>query len=113
MILYMLRDEALDGGHTEFYQLSGGMRVVYDRSTHTFSKFDFRQAPIEDEHIYRVGLQSYHFKNFEAAFSIPMEEIVKNGKPRMVATDSQEIIEDYLSEHQNLDRTVSGRIIIR
>ena len=113
MILYMLRDEALDGGHTEFYQLSGGMRVVYDRSTHTFSKFDFRQAPIEDEHVYRVGLQSYHFKNFEAAFSIPMEEIVKNGKPRMVATDSQEIIEEYLSEHQNLDRSVSGRIIIR
>lgn len=42
-----------------------------------------------------------------------MEEIVKNGKPRMVATDSQEIIEEYLSEHQNLDRSVSGRIVIR
>jgi len=113
MILYMLRDEALDGGHTEFYQFSGGIRVVYDRAAHSLSKFEFRQVPIEEEHIYRVGIQSYHFKNFEAMYSVPIEEISGNGKPRMVATDSQEILEEYLSEHQNLDRSVSGRLIIQ
>lgn len=112
MILYMLRDEALDGGHTEFYQFSGGIRVVYDRATHSLSKFEFRQVPIEEEHIYRVGIQSYHFKNFEAMYSVPIEEISGNGKPRMVATNSQEILEEYLSEHQNLDRSVSGRLTI-
>lgn len=113
MILYMLRDEALEGGHTEFYQLSDGLEVVYDRNTHSFSKFDFCQMPIEDDRVYTVGIQSYHFKNFEEMFSVPMEEISQNGKPRMVATNSQEILEEYLSEHQNLDRSVSGRLIIR
>ncbi|MBQ7932048.1 MAG: hypothetical protein IJ334_13670 [Clostridia bacterium] len=112
MILYMLRDEALEGGHTEFYQLSDGLEIVYDRNTHSFSKFDFHQLPLEDDHMYSVGIQSYHFKNFEAMYSVPIEEIYQNGKPRMVATDSQEILEEYLSEHQNLDRTVSGRLII-
>ena len=113
MILYMLRDEALDGGHTEFYQLSDGLEVVYERSTHSFSKFDFHQMPVDDDHIYTVGIQSYHYKNFEAMYSVSIEEISQNGKPRMVATNSQEILEEYLSEHQNLDRSVSGRLIIR
>lgn len=112
MILYMLRDEALEGGHTEFYQLSAGLEVVYDRSTHSFSKFDFCQMPIEDDHVYTVGIQSYHYKNFKAMYSVPIEEVSQNGKPRMVATNSQEILEEYLSEHQNLDRIVSGRLII-
>ena len=113
MILYMLRDEALEGKHTEFYQLSDGLEVVYDQKTHSFSKFDFCQMPIEDHHIYTVGIQSYHYKNFEAMFAVPMEEILKNGKPRVVATNSQELLEEYLSEHQNLERGVSGRLIIR
>ena len=113
MILYVLRDEALDGGHTEFYQLSDGLEVVYDRSSHSFSRFDFCQMPIEDDHVYTVGIQSYHFKNFEAMFSVPIYEISQNGKPRMVATNSQELLEEYLSEHQNLDRSVSGRLIIQ
>jgi len=69
--------------------------------------------PIEDDHVYTVGIQSYHFKNFEAMYSVPIEEISQNGKPRMVATNSQEILEEYLSEHQNLDCSVSWRLVIR
>ncbi len=112
MITFMLRDEALDGGHTEFYQFSRGIRVVYDRQNHEFRKFNFRNVPIEDNHIYRIGIQHYHYHNIEHFFSISMNEISKNGKPRMVATSSQEILEEYLSVHQNLDRHVSGRLII-
>jgi len=112
MVTFMLRDEALDGGHTEFYQFSRGIRVVYDRKTHELRKFNFRNVPIEDNHIYRIGMQHYHFHNIEHFFSVSLNEISKNGKPRMVATSSQEILEEYLSTHQNLDRHVSGRLII-
>ena len=112
MIHYMLRDEALDGGHTEFYQISEGLEVEYDRSSRSFNKFDFQQMPIEEDHVYKVGIQSYHFKNFEVTFSVPVDEIIKNGKPRIVATACQEILEEYLSTHQNLDRAVSGRLVI-
>jgi hypothetical protein len=41
-----------------------------------------------------------------------MTEISANGKPRMVATNSQKNPEEYLSEHQIPERRVSGRIII-
>ena len=39
-----------------------------------------------------------------------MAEISANSKPRMVATNSQKKPEEYLSEHQNPERSVSGRI---
>lgn len=112
MILYMLRDEALLGEHTEFYQFSEGLSAVYDKNTHSFVKFEYFGEPIEDDRVFTVGLQSYHFKNIDANFDITQEEISKNGKPRMVATDCQEILEEYLSEHQNIDHTVCGRIVI-
>lgn len=41
-----------------------------------------------------------------------MAEISANGKPRMVATNSQKNPEEYISEHQIPERRVSGRIII-
>ena len=113
MIRYMLRDEALDGGHSEFYQFSCGLAVEYDRMSHSFTRFDFRGAPMEDDRIYRIGLEDYHVKNFEFAFGMPIGEIYENGMPRIVATASQEILEEYLSVHQNLDHSVCGRLVIR
>lgn len=41
-----------------------------------------------------------------------MAEISANGKPRMVATNSKKNLEEHFSEHQILERRVSGRIII-
>ena len=47
-LLRMLRDEALAGAHTEFYQLSKGLEVEYDQPTHSFLKCNFEGEPIEE-----------------------------------------------------------------
>lgn len=41
-----------------------------------------------------------------------MAEISANGKPRMVATNSQKNPKEYLSVHHIPERRVNGRIII-
>ena len=41
MVLFVLRDEAWEG-HTEFYQYSKGIRIVYRKSTHALEEFRFR-----------------------------------------------------------------------
>ncbi len=112
MISFMLRDEVWEGSHCEFYQFSAGMRVVYDRTTHTFLDFSFRGLPVEEDKIYTIGLQHYHFSSFEEFFSVPLEEITKNGKPKVIATSTRTVLDEYLSVHQNLDRKVSGRLVI-
>ncbi len=67
---------------------------------------------IDDTHIYRIGLQNYHFRNMEDFFSLTYEEVEQNGRPRMLSTSCREILDEYLSTHLSLDHHVCDRIVI-
>ena len=110
MILYMLRDEVWEGSHCEFFQLSEGVRVVYDKATHEFKEFSLDGMPIEEARIYKIGLQYYFYLNMQDFFSISREEVAENGNPRRIATSCREVLDEYLSCHQNLDHHISGRL---
>ncbi len=112
MLKYMLRDEALGGSHSEFYQLSQGMHVVYDRAERDFDVFEFDGAEIAADKIFKIGLQKYHYLNFSNFFNVPIEEVSENEPPRVVSTSCRTILDEYLSSHQNLEREAEGRIII-
>ena len=112
MILYMLRDEVWDGAHCEFFQFSKGVRVVYDKSNQRFREFSLNGEQIDEEKIYKIGLQYYFYLNMKDFFSVSHEEVAKNGKPRKVATSCREVLDEYLSCHQNLDHHISGRLKI-
>jgi 5'-nucleotidase len=112
MILYMLRDEVWDGAHCEFFQFSEGVRIVYDKLSHTLKEFSLHSEPIEDERIYKIGLQYYFYLNMKEFFSVSHEEVAENGKPRRVATSCREVLDEYLSCHQNLDHKIGGRLKI-
>ena len=112
MIKHMVRDGVWAGEHCEFYQLSSGLRVTYDRATHEYTRFDFNGEPIDDNKIYKVGLQQFHFCNLEDFFNISLDEISENGKPVVISTSCRGIFDEYLSNHQNLDREITGRLVI-
>ena len=111
MIQYVLRDEAWLG-HTEFYQYSKGMRIVYRKSTHTIEEFKFRGEDIRDDQELLICLQNYHFTNFDRFFRVPREEVEQNMKPRVVATSMVNVLEEYFSNASGLDAHVEGRLVI-
>lgn len=112
MLRHMLRDEVWQGAHTEFYQLSEGLRVTYDRNTREFLKFDFRDAPVEDEKRYTVGLQHFHYNNLESFFGITKKETRANGPHRILTTSCRDILDEYLQTHQLLTRDIDGRLTL-
>ena len=112
MLLYMVRDEVWEGVHCEFYQFSEGLHAVYSRQEHRFLEFTFEGAPIKPDQRFRVGLQHWHFNNFEDVFNLPVSEVRKNAPIRVISTSCSEIIEEYLSEHQHLDCTPGDRLKI-
>ena len=59
-----------------------------------------------------IGLQQFHFNNLEDFFNISLDEVSQNGKPVVVATSCLGIFDEYLSNHQNLDREITGRLVI-
>ena len=111
MIQYIMRDEAWEG-HTEFYQYSRGVRIVYRKSTHTLEELSFRGKPVQDDDSFLIAMQHYHFENFDSFFGVSLEEVRKNMKPRVVMTSVNNIVEEYFSTHQGLDAHVEGRIVI-
>ena len=111
-IMRMLRDEALAGAHTEFYQLSRGLEVEYDQKTHSFLKFNFEGEPVADDSVFTVGLQQFHYKNIEDSFDLTLDEVRENHMDRVVASSCIQVIEETLinSTHQNAKGT--GRLVI-
>jgi len=115
MMLYMLRDEALDGAHTEFYQLSHEFYVEYDKKTHKINKFTFEGRDIKDEDVFKVGLQHFHFTNLDIGFNMKISDFEKNGKTRIIATSCRDVLEEYMSNNQRLDANIEAdpRLVIK
>ena len=115
MIKFMLRDEDFVGDHTEFYQLSEGLYVEYDKKTHKFNEFKFNGKEVKNDDIYRLALQKYHYLNIEGGFNITLDELEKNGKFRILSTSCRDVLEEFLGEHQHLDINIkeNPRLVIK
>lgn len=112
MLKYMMRDGVWAGEHCEFYQLSKGLHVVYDTKTHEYKEFTFEGEDVADDRMFSIGLQAFHYKNLEDSFDIKLEDIKKNMNPRAIATSCKSVLEEYLSEHQQLDHQVGDRLVV-
>ena len=111
-LLRMLRDESLAGEHTEFYQVSHGLSFEYDENTHTLLKLEFEGEPVQDERVFTVGLQDFHFKNLKDSFDLEYEEIEKEHPAREIATSCVQVIEEGLQRGQHQNARIEGRMVI-
>ena len=102
MLLHVYRDEAWIGNHTEFYQLSKGMRVVYSKSKHELIECKLDDEDIDDNKIYTVGIQEFHFNNLEDFFNIDLEEVKQNGEPRVLTTSDVQTLLEYFGNNKHL-----------
>ena len=109
IVQHLMRDEAWLGD-TEFYQFSKGVKIKYRKSTHAIEELKFRGEDVRDDMHLLIAIQNYHYNNFDEFLGVPLEEVKKNKKPRIVATSVNNIVEEYLSTHQGLDAHVEGRI---
>lgn len=109
--MHLMRDGAWVG-ETEFYQFSKALHLTYRKLTHTLEELTFKGEPVTDDMRIRLGLQSYHFNNFDEFFGIPLAEVKKNRRPVVVATSQNNIIEEYFATNDGLDAHVEGRITV-
>ena len=111
MLKFMLRDEAFRE-HTEFYQVSAGIRAVYSRTSKEFTEFSYYGRPIAAEQLFTVGIQSFHYANLKKFLDITYAELEQYQKPRVISTSCLDILDEYLSAHTKLESSIEGRIIV-
>jgi len=113
MLRFVFRDEMFNSDHTEFYQYSVGMRILYDKAAKDFAELSLNGERINDDSLYTIGLQDFHLANFCECFGFPVDDVCANAKPRVLTTSIHDVLIEHLSSKRTLDATVEGRIECR
>jgi 5'-nucleotidase/UDP-sugar diphosphatase len=98
-------------GEGECYQVSEGVRAVYDDRTKTLESLCLRGEPIEESGKYTLGLIGYHADNSIKNLDITHEDLAAGGPYKTVATSTIAVLEEYLRTHPNLSRKAEGRLV--
>jgi 5'-nucleotidase/UDP-sugar diphosphatase len=98
--------------HVEFYQVSRGFKVKYSKKENRVTELSLESQPLDDNHIYSVGLQEYHFNNMADFIGITKEEAEANSPIKVVTTSSGDVLEEAFLGMVLADPKVEGRIVI-
>lgn len=107
---YIMRTENRDR-EGECYQVNQSVEAIYDDRAHRLISLKLDEKPVEDKKAYTLCLQGYHFKNAPAYLNITHEELLSSKQEKVVATSAQQVLEEYLRNHQNVTRKVEGRLV--
>ncbi|MFN2303644.1 MAG: bifunctional metallophosphatase/5'-nucleotidase [Anaerolineales bacterium] len=94
----------------ECYQVNSDVRALYNETTKSLTGLWVKGQPVDEEELYTVGLQSFHAKNSQENLDVTMEELLQAGRSRVVATSVQDLVLEFLREHQNYRASVEGRL---
>lgn len=97
---HFLRPENRKPGESQCYQISKGVRVVYNNTKKAIESFSINEQPVEADRLYLICVQDYHYQNSLKCLNLTPEEIAN---AKVATTSSQGVLEEYLSTHQLLD----------
>lgn len=100
-------------GEGECYQVNGTVRAVHDDAGDALVSLDISGVPVDPAATYTVGLQGYHAANVESYLALTPAELEKAGEAKVVTTSAQEVLQEWLRDHQNERRAVGGRLVYR
>jgi 5'-nucleotidase len=98
-LLFMFRDESIDapddGG--EFYQLSKGVKVVYNRQEHRLETLELNGHAIQDDDMIKVAMGDFHYNNIDNFLQLNKDDIKKNGTVKTLSSSDYIIVEERMS----------------
>ncbi|MGC8827361.1 MAG: bifunctional metallophosphatase/5'-nucleotidase, partial [Anaerolineae bacterium] len=97
-------------GEGECYQVNRGVEAVYDDDARRLVSLKVRGQPVQEDQLYRVALQSFHYSNCSTYLNIRSEELSQAAGLKVVTTSAQQVLEEYFRTHQNLSAKVEGRL---
>ncbi len=97
-------------GEGECYQVNGAVRAVYSEGGRRLASLEVRGRPVEDGATYTVALQDFQFRNSGRYLDITNEEL-NSGAHKVVTTSGQQVLDEYLRNHQNAARYIEGRLV--
>jgi len=77
---HFLRPENRKPGESQCYQISKGVRVVYNNTKKAIESFSINEQPVEADRLYVICVQDYHYQNSLKSLNLTPEEILLDGQ---------------------------------
>ncbi len=110
MFSHFMRKENRNG-EGECYQVNRGVEAIYDDTKKSLKSLSVRGEKVKKDGKYTICLQGFHFNNCQSYLNITQDELLVDASHRVVSTSAQNILEEYLRNHQNVNSEVEGRLV--
>jgi 5'-nucleotidase/UDP-sugar diphosphatase len=107
---HIMRPKNRIAGQSEYLQVNKGIKAVYSDVLHRLESLTINGQSIRDDSQYTICIDGYRYQNSEPNLGITHQEL---GTPKVITTSCQDVIEEYLSHHQNLDSRIEGRLVYK
>jgi 5'-nucleotidase len=98
-------------GEGECYQVSQGVAAVYSDEKQQLTSLKLNGQDIDDHRLYTICLQGYHLHNSASYLNLPESELLADGPSKVVSTSAQQVLEEYLRNHQNINSQLENRLV--
>ena len=87
---------------------SRNLHIDYDRDAANLT-MTFRWEPVDLDRMYTIGMQEFYFTSSDIGFGISSEDLIGEGRLRVLSPDAFGLLQDYFRENRNLGGPVDDR----
>jgi len=109
---HIMRIENRDG-EGECYQINAGVQAIYNDKEKRLELLKVGNEEINKDKIYSICLQDYHLSNCKDFLNITEKELLSEKCSRVVSTSVQDVLEEYLRNHQNIKPKLENRLVFK
>jgi len=109
---WIMRPQNRDG-EGECYQVNQKVKAIYSEKEKKLLSLTLEGAEIKDAEHYTICFQNYHFNSCQAYLNLAPSTMIKAAPPKVITTSAQEVFEEYLRTHTQLDREIEGRLVFK
>jgi 5'-nucleotidase len=107
---HVLREEAFqEGSHTEFFQFSSRLAITWSRTDSDFASITFDGEPLDDNQLYCLAIEDYHYRNTETSLGMSLSELTDE-KIVILATEVKDVILEWFAEQPSVTVPTLGRL---
>lgn len=97
-------------GEGECYQVNCRVKAIYSEKEKKLVSLKIDGKEVNEKENYTIAMQGYHFNQAKKYLGIGPEELLKQGNNKVVTTSVKQVLEEYLKKHQNIIKTIEGRL---
>jgi len=106
---YIMRTENRQG-EGECYQVSRDVSATYSDSKHSLISLNLNNQPVDEQKLYTICLQGYHYKNCQKYLNISETDLLSAGPAKVVSTSAQDVLIETLRQNQNISSKIESRL---